>query len=120
MRNKKSKLSTNPKIDFLLKNYFLLTIIPWIGMSLWVNVFYILGRSLWERRGEGAFVYSIWAVFSGYFLYLLLLGLVIFLILLTNRRWMSGDKLTKKTRFGLFGLAFIFYLVTMWIVSILM
>lgn len=111
---------SDPKVDFFTKSYLILFLIPYIGVNIWTRLFYFLGKDLWEIRGEGAFVYSLWAVLTGYFLHFFLLLVSTIFLLVSNRRLMSGSFLSKKTRFGLFSLAFLLYLVTMYFLSLFM
>lgn len=115
-----SFLKGKPNYDFLLKSYLIITVIPLFFSILTLYGIFFLGstKDLWKN--EGALAFYLWAVPLTIIVHIFSFLVSIIFILFLNRRFMSGSKLTKKTRFGLFGLAFLFYLVTMSIASVLL
>jgi hypothetical protein len=104
---------SNPQVDFFVKSYLLVLIIPFIGMSVWLRLFYLLFKSWWESPWEGAFAYALWGTITGYYAYFLFLFLTVLLVLFFNKKLMSGKLINKRTKFGLFLLSILFYIFTL-------
>ncbi len=113
--------SAHSDFDFFIKSYLSVLLIPFASLVIWLSIFYFSGKSIWSNTaGEGGFAFAIYGTLSGFFIYLFSFLVSIIFILVSNKKLMSGSKISKKSRIGLFGLAFLFYLLTMWGVSLFM
>ena len=109
----------NSQIDFFIKSYLFLLLIPFILVYLAINILYFSNSSSWKwgGPGEGPLVFFIWGFYLSIFIYFLSFFVVILFILFFNNKLMSGTKINKKTKFALFLLSIVFYVITLFVVS---
>lgn len=103
----------NPQLDFFIKSYISLLIIPFTAMYLIGHVLYLGGRYFWESPMGGAYAFALLSfsyIFISYFIFLILVTII---ILFFNKKLMSGSKIAGKTKFSLFLLSVLFYIFTL-------
>lgn len=112
----KNKLN-NPLTVYFLKNYLLLLVLPFIFVFTFSSLVTIVGNyfKLWE--GEGYLGLLIIGKLGGYITYLFSLLLSFLLIIFLNNKYMSGRFLTTKTKLVLTFMAFLLYLLTLYVLS---
>ena len=112
----------NPQVDFFIKSYLLNLVMPFILVYVAINIFYLSNRDRWKlgSAGEGPLVFFIWGFYLLIFVYFVSLFLVDLFILFFNNKLMSGKKINKKTKFVLFLLSILFYILTLILISFLM
>lgn len=111
----------SPKIDFFLKSYFSIVLIPLIGVYVSLQGLYLSGKDYWRGGvGDGPLVFFIYGFYTSLVSYSIFIILSFLFILFFNNKLMSGRKINKKTKFGLFMLSLVFYVLTLLIISFAM